>query len=236
MATLDEIRRGSTWGQILEGQAQHVLIGGLLVVGASTLLIGNAHPPRVLGMTSIGWAMLSIWLAVAHQVLVAVVFRLQLHKALLTRLFGAKDLAAWTAVFMPFLAARPLTILLAGLADTRSLPIPVWAAIAIGVALLVPASWALWSTVRFFTLPRAVGGDHFREAIRALPKVRGGVFDHTDNGMYGVAFLGLWAIACLTNSWNALIVAAFQQAYIWLHMYVTEAPDLRRLHGAPPAS
>lgn len=68
--------------------------------------------------------------------------------------------------------------------------------------------------------------------IRALPKVKGGAFDHTDNGMYGVAFLGLWGFALLFGSWNALVVAAFQHACIWVHMYCTEAPDMRRMHGA----
>ena len=52
-----------------------------------------------------------------------------------------------------------------------------------------------------------------------------------DGAMYGVAFLGLWGIALLLGSWQALVVAAFQHAYIWVHMYTVEAPDMRLLFG-----
>ncbi|HBZ44324.1 MAG TPA: hypothetical protein DEO85_09785 [Maritimibacter sp.] len=231
MGRLDDIRKDSTWGQILEGQPQHLLIGALLVVGAASLLIGDAHPPRTLGLTAVGWAMVSIWLAILHQVLVAIVFRLQLHKALLSRIFGAHDMTVWTAIFVPLLVARPLTILMTAITDTAPLPEPRWAQVLIGVLLLAPAIWGMHSTLKHFTLRRAVGGDHFREDIRALPRVTGGLFNYTDNGMYGVVFFGLWGIALVFGSWNALIVALFQHAYIWVHMYCTEAPDMRRLYG-----
>lgn len=231
MGRLDDIRKDSTWGQILEGQPQHLLIGTLLVVGAASLLIGDAHPPRTLGLTAVGWAMVSIWLAILHQVLVAIVFRLQLHKALLSRVFGDHDMTVWTAIFVPLLVARPLTILMTAITDTASLPEPRWAQVLIGVLLLAPAIWGMHSTLKHFTLRRAVGGDHFREDIRALPRVTGGLFSYTDNGMYGVVFFGLWGIALLFGSWNALVVALFQHAYIWVHMYCTEAPDMRRLYG-----
>jgi protein-S-isoprenylcysteine O-methyltransferase Ste14 len=132
---------------------------------------------------------------------------------------------------MPLLAVRPLTLILAGWADTVPITGHRGVEVALGLALLAPAVWGLYSTLRYFTLRRAFGGDHFREEIRALPKVTGGVFTYTDNGMYGVVFLGLWGFALLFGSWNALVVALFQHAYIWVHMYCTEAPDLRRMYG-----
>ncbi len=49
--------------------------------------------------------------------------------------------------------------------------------------------------------------------------------------MYGFAFLGLWGVAFLAGSWQALVVAFFQHAYIWVHMYTVEAPDIRWLYG-----
>lgn len=39
--------------------------------------------------------------------------------------------------------------------------------------------------------------------------------------------LGLTAIGWLKTS---VALALFQQAYIWVHMYCTEAPDLRHMH------
>ena len=214
---------------MLEGQAQHLLLLVLLVAGATALL--EPGGPSLLGLTGRGWALVSIWLAVLHQVVVALGFRLQLHKAVFTRLFGDRDLMVWTRIFLPLLVARPVTLILTGWAD--GVPITGWRGLEVllGLALLVPAGWALHSTLVHFTIRRAVGGDHFREEIAALPMVSKGVFAHTSNGMYGVAFLGLWGIALLFGSWNALIVALFQHAYIWVHMYCTEAPDMARIHG-----
>jgi protein-S-isoprenylcysteine O-methyltransferase Ste14 len=231
MPTLDDIRARSSWGQILEGQPQHAMMTILMTVGACALLDRSPDAPRLIGLTATGWAALSIALAVIHQVVVAVVIRLQLHRNLMTRLLGPLDMRIWAMIFLPLLAARPLTLILTGWAD--SVPITGYrtAEIVLGVALLAPAVWGMHSTLVHFTLPRALGGDHFREEIRALPKVTGGVFNHTDNGMYGVVFLGLWGIAFLFGSWNALVLALFQQGYIWVHMYCTEAPDLRRMYG-----
>ncbi|MEC7762773.1 MAG: methyltransferase [Pseudomonadota bacterium] len=230
MATLEQIRAKTNWRQLIEGQAQHLMLLILMLVG-SVALLQPTRGETILGLSGYGWAAVSIALAILHQFIVAVVFRLQLHHALLTRLVGSRDLAIWTVIFIPLLASRPITLALTGWADATMLPGPRWLQIALGIALLIPAIWGMHSTLKFFTLRRAVGGDHFREDIRALPKVKGGIFNYTDNGMYGVVFLGLWGIALLFGSWNALVVALFQHAYIWVHMYTTEAPDMRRLYG-----
>jgi protein-S-isoprenylcysteine O-methyltransferase Ste14 len=229
MATLDSIRAKSTWAQILEGQPQHAMLAVLLTFGALSLL--QPGGAALLGFTAASWARLGIALALLHQVIVALVFRLQLHRALLTRLFGKRDMAVWSAIFLPLLAARPLTLILTGWADDTPITGARLPEILLGLALLAPAIWAMHSTLVHFTLPRALGGDHFREDIRELPKVSKGVFRYTDNGMYGVVFLGLWGIAFLFGSWNALVLALFQHAYIWVHMYTTEAPDMRRLYS-----
>ncbi|MCB1367132.1 MAG: hypothetical protein KDK00_05175 [Rhodobacteraceae bacterium] len=230
MPTLSDIRARSTWGQIIEGQPQHAMMAVLMSAGACALMIAPEYAPTLLGLSATCWAATSIALALIHQIIVAIVFRLQLHRNLLSRLFGAADMKIWAVIFMPLLIARPLTVILTGWADTVPITGYRSAEILLGLALLVPAIWAMHSTLVHFTLPRALGGDHFREEIRALPKVTGGAFNHTDNAMYGVVFTGLWGIALLFGSWNALVLALFQQGYIWVHMYCTEAPDLRRMY------
>jgi len=230
MATLDDIRKHSTWGQVLEGQPQHLILLILLSVGALSLFT-DGDGARLLGLTGAGWARLGLGLVITHQVVVAVVFRLQLHKNILSRLFGRRDMRVWAAIFLPLLVARPITTFMAGWADDTPITGLRWIEIPLGALLLVVAAWAMRSTLVYFTLPRALGGDHFREEIRQLPKVKGGVFDYTDNGMYGVVFLGLWGIALLFGSWNALVLALFQHAYIWVHMYTVEGPDIRRLYS-----
>jgi hypothetical protein len=229
MATLFEIRGRARFVDLFEGQAQHLLIGALLYAGAVSLL--NPGEGAVWGLTSLEWAVTSILLAIAHQIIVAVVFRLQLLYNGWQRLFGVYDMKIWGAVFLIFLLARPFTVFMVGMSDAGSLNVSRVLTLSSGAIFLLVSLWALYSTVRHFTLKRAFGGDHFREEIRALPKVNGGVFDYTDNAMYGVAFLGLWGIALLCDSYSALVVACFQHAYIWVHMYTTEQPDMRRMYS-----
>lgn len=223
---LAEIRARSTWADIVRGQPQHVGLALLLSAGALSLLQRPPDAPTLLGYTAAGWAQLSIALALIHQAVVAVVFRLQLHRDLMHRWFGSRDMRIWAAVFVPLLIMRPVTVLMTGWAD--SVPITGYrtAEMAVGAALLAASIWAMHSVLVHFTLPRALGGDHFRDRYANMPLVRKGAFRVTGNAMYGIVFLGLWGIALLFGSWNALVLALFQHCYIWVHMYCTEQPDM----------
>jgi hypothetical protein len=231
MPDLATIRSRSSWAEIIEGQPQHLLIAVLMVAGAIALLERPAEAPRLIGFTAHGWAVLSIALAVLHQVMVAVVFRLQLHRNLMTRMFGARDMQVWAIMFLPLLVARPLSLIMTGWADTVPLTGLRWAEVGLGLVLLAVAGWAMHSVIVHFTIPRALGGDHFRDSYAAMPLVREGAFRYTANAMYGLIFLGLWGIALLFGSWNAFVVALFQHGYIWVHMYCTERPDMERIYG-----
>lgn len=230
MPSLAEIRAAARPRDIVQGQISQLAIAGLMAVGALALL-REAPGPRVLSLGSADWARLSILLALGHQVFVALVFRFQLYTGFLTRLFGARDLRIWGAVFLPFLLVRPLTLLAAGVTDTTGLSGYRTAEIALGLALAALAIYALDSVFRHFTIVRALGGDHFRDTIAAMPLVREGAFRFTGNAMYGIAFLGLWGIALLCGSRNAAVVALFQHSSIWVHMYLIEGPDMARLYG-----
>lgn len=230
MSRLENIRAKSTWGHIIEGQVQHAGIVTLMALGAMALLVTPADAPTLWGLTAQCWAVISILLAILHQAIVAVVFRLQLHKNLLSRLLGDRDLTIWSMIFLPLLALRLLSLIMVGWADNVAITTFRWGEVVLGLMLLAPALWAMHSTLVHFTLRRAVGGDHFRDEIAELPMVTKGAFAYTNNAMYGVVFLGLWAVALLFGSWNALVVALFQHAYIWVHMYCTETPDMRRIY------
>ena len=228
MSRLEEIRARSNWPDLLEGQPQHLGIAVLMTIGACALLVSSEG--TFLGLSAICWAQVSIALALAHQIMVAVVFRLQLHRNLMTRLLGERDMKVWAVLFLPLLAVRPLSLIAIGIADSTPITQYQSGAMILGAALLVPAIWGMHSTLVHFTLPRALGGDHFRDEIAAMPMVNKGLFKYTSNAMYGVVFFGLWGIALLFNSWNALVVAVFQHAYIWVHMYCTESPDMRWIY------
>mgnify|MGYP001563678833 CR=1 FL=1 len=232
MSTLANIRARSTWRDIIEGQFQHLGLIILLTAGACSLMEPSPNGTRLLGLESWQWAVLSMWLAVTHQVIVAIIFRLQLHCNLVTRMHGENDIKTWTIIFLPFLAVRPIAVIMAGSADDVPIGLPWSIEWTVGTVLVALAIVTMHSVLKHFTIRRAVGGDHFRDEIAAMPMVKEGVFKYTDNAMYGVVFLGLWGIALLFDSWNALVLALFQQTYIWVHMYCTEKPDMEWIYGS----
>lgn len=231
MARLQRLRETCGWRDVIAGQPQHAGMALFMAAGALALLPEAAGAPRLLGLGPRGWAVATIWLAVGHQALVALVFRAQLYMAAMTRLFGQHDMAVWRAMFLPLLIARPVGLALAGWHDPGTLPGPAWAATALGAAVMVPAIWGMHSVFRHFGIPRALGGDHFREAYAAMALVREGAFAFTPNVMYAIVPLALWGIALMLGSPLALLLAAFQHAYGWVHMYCTERPDMDRIYG-----
>ena len=92
--------------------------------------------------------------------------------------------------------------------------------------------YAMYSVERYFGMARAAGADHFDPRYRDMPLVRKGIFRFTSNGMYLYAFLLFWTLAVFFDSAAALTVAAFSHAYIWVHYYATEKPDMEFLYAS----
>lgn len=226
-----DIPAARTAGYLFKGQAFHlVAILGLFAVAyafAAPVFTGGTW----LGLTVEAWFWLNAALVVVHQVVVWLVFRGQLGWQVMTKIFGRTDMAVWGLIFMPMLLLRPVAVLGVALADTSTLALPAWTTLVLGLALCVPAVFAMYSVARYFDIPRALGGDHFREHYRRMPLVTGGAYRYTGNAMYGHIFLGLWAIALLAGSQAALAAAFFQHTYIWVHYVATEKPDMELLYG-----
>jgi hypothetical protein len=184
-----------------------------------------------LSISSNTWFWLSVGFTIVHQVIVWIVFRLQLGWATLTKIFKSYDQYVWAIIFLPLLISRPIFIV--GLANSTSntLPISKPILIIIGIILIIPALYTLWSVLKYFKIMRALGGDHFRVSYRKMPMVDKGAFKYSGNAMYSYAFLLLYSIALFNVSQPALIVAIFQHIYIWIHYYCTEKPDMDIIYG-----
>ncbi len=84
----------------------------------------------------------------------------------------------------------------------------------------------------YFGFVRAAGADHFDpNTYRQMPLEKRGIFQYSDNAMYTFAFLLFWAFAVGFNSLSAVVVAAFSHAYIWIHFFATEKPDMDFIYG-----
>ena len=216
---------------LFAGQLQHILIVALLIPGAYSLALPALDGGTWLGIGDRSWFGALIFIVVLHQIAGWFVFRTQLVFALFARLFGKYDLAAWGLIFFPLFLLRPLLTLAVGLADRGSLDALRGLQLVLGCLLLIPVAYTGWSVKQYFGIARALGGDHFRSEYRQLSLVKQGAFRYNANAMYAFAFLLFWALALLTGSRAALAAALFQHAYIWIHMYCTEEPDMQVIYG-----
>jgi hypothetical protein len=212
------------------GQLQHLLFILVLVPGALFLAEPAVKTGAWMGFSGRQWLHAMLGVVVLHQVLVALVFRAQLIYSVMTRIFGRHDMTVWGILFLPLLLLRVITLLGLGIATQATLPLPGGISLAVAVLLLLPALYTLWSVFRYFGLARALGGDHFRQKYREMPLVKKGAFRYSSNAMYVLGFLLLWAVALLTRSQAALAGALFQHAYIWVHWYCTEKPDMEKIY------
>ena len=71
-----------------------------------------------LGIKDITWFWLAVGVPIVHQVIVWIVFRLQLGWASLSKIFGDLDILVWGLFFMPLLIGRAITLI--GLANANN--------------------------------------------------------------------------------------------------------------------
>lgn len=209
----------------------HLILAVFLTLVAWVFAAPALGDGNFLGAADRDWFWWGIGLSILHQFAVWLVFRGQLGWGILTRWFGKHDLLIWGLVFFPFLASRPLIVLGLALADQGSMALPRFLQLVMGIGLLLPSAYAMHSVMRYFGIPRALGGDHFRLRYREMPLVTQGAYKWTSHAMYALVFLALWAIAFLAGSLAALSLAAFEHAYVWVHYFCTEQPDMKMMYG-----
>lgn len=193
----------------------------------------------LLAFVWVAWAYLgkpvpvAFWIAVAfpvvHQIFVWLAWRLELQSAATSKTIGFRG---YVASFFLLFGGRFVSLLALAWMDRGSLKIQILPQVALTVLLILPGIYAMYSVMRYFGMARASGADHFDPRYRNMPLVKKGIFQFTSNGMYLYAFLLFWAIAVGFNSSAALVVAAFSHAYIWVHFYATEKPDMVFLHDS----
>lgn len=175
----------------------------------------------------------AFWIAVAvpvvHQVFVWLAWRRELQADCKRSPIGFR---AYVSIFFILFSGRFVSLFVLAWLDRGSLNLEDVARVIVTLLLVVPGIYAMYSVKRYFGMARAAGADHFDPRYRSMPLVNKGIFRFTSNGMYLYAFLIFWAIAVGCNSSAALLVAAFSHAYIWVHFYATERPDMNFLY--PP--
>jgi len=199
------------------------------LVGVVLLLIFVWIAWGVLGRPYPTMFWLAVTVPVLHQLFVWITWRLELLKSSVSNTIGFRG---YLVGFFLLFGGRFLSLFLLAWIDRESLGLSVSARVICTSLLAVTGIYAMYSVRRYFGMVRAAGADHFLLQYRGMPLVKEGIFRFTGNGMYIYAFLLFWAIATGFNSSAALVVAAFSHAYIWVHFYATEQPDMKYLYAS----
>ena len=214
---------------MLEGQAGHVAGLALLLAALHSVSdIAGIKDGEFLGLLSACWATAIVLNVVFHQVYVWACWRSELHAHTLSRLFGNSAFLYFTIPFTVFMVLRVLLAFALGWANRGTLSIDPVVGYGVAVVMLFPVVWLAYSIKRYFTFRRAFGID---ARYRGAELEQRGIFRFIPNAMYTVGFLGVWIPAFLFQSTAALVLAAFCHAYIWVHYFCTEKPDMKRIYG-----
>lgn len=184
-----------------------------------------------LGVSTRVWLWLCLGDAVAHQVYVWFCWRTELYGRLLTRVLGKNAFRNYGIIFVILIIGRVVLVTALAISNYGTVKAslqPMMHMLA-GVFAL-PVAYLFWSVKRYFTFTRALGADHFDVYYRSAGLVRGGIFKYSSNAMYTFGMLALWIPGLLCGSTTAIIAAAFSHAYVWVHYFCTEKPDMEFIY------
>ncbi len=192
----------------------------LSLVAVTWVSLGRPFPLAFWGAVSV---------PILHQFFVWLTWRLELRSSSTSKTIGFRG---YVACFFFLFGMRFITLGFLAWLDRGSLGLSVLPQVILTTLCLSLGAYAAYSVKRYFGMIRAAGADHFDPRFRDMPLVNKGIFRFTNNGMYIYAFLLFWAIAIGFNSSAALVVAAFSHAYIWVHFFCTERPDMEYLYSS----
>ena len=222
----------STIKNIFAKQFLHVVSLLLLIIG---LFIAGFLPGftkgQLWGIDTVTWLYCLVIITVFHQTYVWFCWRTELHLGLLRKWFGRSAFTLYATLFFVFIIFRPICITLLAISNKNSIAIHSPLNVIAAALLAAPALYLIYSVERYFGFKRASGIDHFDSAYAKKGFVKKGIFRFTNNGMYTFGFFILWIPGVFFSSLTAIIAALFSHAYIWVHYFCTEKPDMDFIYG-----
>jgi len=213
-------------------------LSALLVLLVVIGIVVTSNPEVLLGsfwnLSTRFWFWFAIAVPIIHQIYVLLIWRFELYQRTFSKRFGvSKAFRIYSAGFSFLFASRLIVIIFLSLSSKNTLSID--PAISYGLVILITpvVIYLFYSVKKFFTIERAYGIDHFDENYNE-PYVKQGIFKYTDNGMYVFGLMVLYLPGLLLFSKAAILAALFNHAYIWVHYYFTERPDMVEIYGKTP--
>ena len=184
-----------------------------------------------LGITTSILIFVAFGLPIIHQVFVMIVWRLELHLSLVSRILGSWGFPFYGVIFMFLFLSRFLILLVLAIANSNTLILGNYIIHVILITIfLFLGLYLIYSVERFFGIKRALGIDHFDHSYKQANLVNQGIFKYVSNPMYAVGFLLFYIPGLLFSSFAAILMALVHHLYIWVHYYSTEKPDMIRIY------
>jgi hypothetical protein len=224
--------QGST-AAIFERQWLHALALAVMlpILWRISLYCSCFHRGELWGVSTWNWFWISVEIPILHQIFVWFCWRTELHRGLISRVFGRYGFTIYAVFFTVFLVGRLVVVSALAVASRDTLVANTLVLKSLAVIVAVPVAYLMYSVARYFGIVRAYGADHFDESYRSKPIVREGIFRMTSNGMYTFGLMVLYIPALWYASRPALVAAVFGHVYIWVHYFTTEIVDMRRIYG-----
>jgi protein-S-isoprenylcysteine O-methyltransferase Ste14 len=218
--------------KIFEKQLVHLffliaLLGAVLLISRTDGFLSG----RFLEIGTSFWFYISITVPILHQLFVLIVWRAELHYSTISRKFGKRGFLYYAIVFFLLFLSRLITIICLSISNQGSLEWSSNLRVGIAVILCLPVLYLFYSIARYFGFTRAFGLDHFDVSYRQKTLVKQGIFKYVSNSMYTFGLLLFWVPGLLLASKAGLLAAIFSHAYIWVHYYTVELPDMKRIYG-----
>lgn len=150
---------------MFEKQGWHFLSLGALLVGVAALARGDTLAGQLWGVSTQAWLWIAIAVPIAHQIIVALLWRGQLYHNWMKNTFGENGFLVYKVIFTILFVARPISILLLGIANFSTLACPPALMYPVAGILLVPFAYTMYSVARYFGINRAYGIDHFEPEL-----------------------------------------------------------------------
>jgi hypothetical protein len=204
-----------------------ILCGGLWLAA----LIPGMRVTRSLHVT-VGTVMaVSVAIGVLHQLWVLVFWRLELGSSVISRRFGHSGFMLYSVGFAVLITARLASIIYLAPLNRGTLPLsPAFRLAAVAIIALF-SLWGMYSVLRYFGARRALGLDHFDPAVRRKGLVTGGAYRYFGNVMYLIILPVFCVPGLLWGSIASTLLGIFHYAYVWVHYYCTELPDMAMIYG-----
>ena len=204
-------------------------LGGTIVlfyIGVQAVDLEN-NTNTFIGITSLGWFLISMSIPIIHQAYVWICWRSELCWQSISNTIGFKG---YVIIFFILIISRLSAIVLC-FVDYGSLYKPGWLAWILGLILFIPGVYTMYSVKKYFGFLRAAGADHFDPKYRNLPFENRGIFKWTPNAMYVFAIGIPFSFAVATGSQSMFVVAIYTYISIWLHYFCTEKPDIAIIYN-----